>query len=125
MENKIPLPDMKGSIKRILRFIQLPSPLDALINYNTVYTKKDVIPHTLNTITQATRALHLTAHCRCCTCEHVSRRHHVNKFWAYTGGLTNLCPIVENVEPVIVNTGGPPLPHKRAPTQKSRKKLDG
>ena len=32
MENKIPLPDMKWSIKWILRFIQLPQ-LDALKNY--------------------------------------------------------------------------------------------
>ena len=42
MENKIPLADMEWSIKQILRFIQLPQ-LDALINYDTVYTRKDVI----------------------------------------------------------------------------------
>ena len=48
--------------------------------------------YTLNTITQVNRALHLTAHCRCWTCEHVSRRQHLNKNWAYVGGgLTNSC----------------------------------
>ena len=33
----------------------------------------------------------------------------------HIGGLTNPCPGAENVEPVIINTGGPPLPRKRAP----------
>ena len=56
------------------------------------------MPYILNTITQAAGALHLTAHYRCWTCEHVSRRQHVNKFWVYAGGLTNPCdPGVENV----------------------------
>ena len=38
----------------------------------------------------------------------------------HTGGLTNPCPGVENVEPVIANTGGPPIPRKRAPSKKSK-----
>ena len=42
MENKIPLPDMTWSIKRILKFIQLPQ-LDDLMNYNTTYTRKEII----------------------------------------------------------------------------------
>ena len=37
----------------------------------------------------------------------------------YAGGLTNPCgPGAENAWPVIVNIGRPPLPLKRAPTQK-------
>ena len=32
----------------------------------------------------------------------------------HKGGLKKPCPSVENVEPVIVNTGGPPIPRKRA-----------
>ena len=44
----------------------------------------------------------------------------MNKFWAYAGGLTSPCgPGVENVQPVFVNTGGPPLPRKRAQTKTS------
>ena len=36
----------------------------------------------------------------------------------HVGGLTNPCqPGAENVEAVIVNTGGHPLPEKRAPTK--------
>ena len=42
MENKIPLPDMEWLIKPILRFIQLPR-LDALMNWNTVYTRRYVM----------------------------------------------------------------------------------
>ena len=37
----------------------------------------------------------------------------------YVGGLNCPCgPGAENVEPVIVNTGGPPMPRKGVPTQK-------
>ena len=77
-------------------FLTAPTVVAALMHY-VLYTQGKM-SYTLNTITQATRALHLTAHCRCWTCEHVSRRQHVNKFWAYAGGLTNPCgPGVENV----------------------------
>ena len=89
MESKILLPDLEWLIKRILRFIQLPQ-LDALMNYNSVNTHGKM-SYTMNTITQATVALYLTAQFRCWTCEHVSLRQHVNKFWACAGG-----PGVEN-----------------------------
>ena len=73
---------------------------------------------TLNTITLVPHDLHLTAHCRCWTCEHVGRRQHVNKFWAHMWSEHPRGLHVENVKPVVVNTGGPPLPRKRAPTKK-------
>ena len=78
----------------------------------------------LNTITQATRALHLTAHCKCWTCKHVSHGHHVNKFWAYAGGLTNPCGQgAQNVWPVFADTSGPPLPRRRAHPEKKKGKM--
>ena len=36
----------------------------------------------------------------------------------HISGLTNPCPGVEDVELVIVNTGGPPWPLTRTPTKK-------
>ena len=42
MHNKVPLPDMEWVIKQTLRFKQLPQ-LDALMNYNTIYTRKDIV----------------------------------------------------------------------------------
>ena len=42
MENKIPLPDMEWSTKQIIWFIPLPQ-LDALMNFNMVHTRKNVM----------------------------------------------------------------------------------
>ena len=36
----------------------------------------------------------------------------------HTGGLTNPCPWRGRCRPGYSNTGGPPLPRKRAPLQK-------
>ena len=68
---------MEWSIKQILRFIQLPQ-LDALMNYNTVYTRKDVVHIERNYSNDS-----CSPSTTCWTCEHVSYRLDVNKFWAH------------------------------------------
>ena len=42
MENKIPLPDMSWSIKRVLRFLQTPK-VELLMDLNTSHLKKEII----------------------------------------------------------------------------------
>ena len=42
MENKIPLPDMKWSTKRILRFIQAKK-IESLMDPNTEHTQREII----------------------------------------------------------------------------------
>ena len=47
MENKVPLPDMEWSIKRILRFMQT-SKVEALLDFNSSYIRKEILHYDHN-----------------------------------------------------------------------------